>query len=144
MQQQIAMRLYRRASICHRRHRPALQHVQQVITVRARRCITTVLADVQVVVRVSTVHRVQMRRLTVPASVRVAMEQVHPVHVRRNAQQVRTALVVRQHVRIVRTSQITLRTPVPPVIHLRRVHGPATVVIIRRRITSVASSVVRG
>ena len=67
--------------------------------------------------------------------------QVHPV--RRNAQQVRTALVVRQHVRIVRTSQITLRTPMQQVIRLRRVHGPATVVITRLQITSVASSVVR-
>ena len=143
MQQQIAMRLYRRASICHRPHQPALQHVQQDIIVRVRRCITTAPVDVQRVVRVSIVRRVQMRRLTVPASVRVAMEQVQVRRVQPSVLRVHTVQVVHRHVRIVQTSQVILRTPVPPVIHLRRVHGPATMVIIRRRTTSVASSVVQ-
>ena len=143
MQQQIAMQRYQRASICHRQHRPALQHVQQDITVRARQCIITVPVDVQDVVRVSIVRRDRMRRLTVPASVPVAMAPVQVRRVQPSVLRVHTVQVVHRHVRIVQTSQVILRTPVPPVIHLRRVHGPATMVIIRHLITSVASSVVR-
>lgn len=143
MQQQIVMQRYRRASICHQRHRPALQHVQQDITVREQLCTTIVLVGVQVVARVSTVRRDRMRRLTVPASVPVAMAPVQVRRVQPSVLRVHTVQVVHRHVRIVQTSQVILRTPVPPVIHLRRVHGPATMVIIRHLITSVASSVVR-
>ena len=143
MQRQIAMRLCQRASICQRPRQPALRRVQQDTTVRARHCITTALVAVQVVVRVNTVRRDQMRRLTVPASARAAMGLVRPVHVRPSVRQARTVQAVQQRVQIAQTSQAIPRTPVQQVIRLRRAHGPATVVITRRRITSVASSVVR-
>ena len=100
MQQQIAMRLYRRASICHRPHQPALQHVQQDITVRARQCIITVPVDVQDVVRVSIVRRDRMRRLTVPASVPVAMAPVQVRRVQPSVLRVHTVQVVHRHVRM--------------------------------------------
>lgn len=141
MRQVIVMRLCRRLSTCHRAHQPALQRVRRGIIVRERHCIITVPMDVQDVVRVSIVRRDRMRRLTVPASVPVAMA---PVQVRRVLIRARRApiqQVAQQDARFVVTSRLIRRILMREGIHLLTAHGLVMMVITRHLIISVVSSV---